>query len=127
MSHGFSAPQSSSAQYPQTPRIDMCETDNEILISVELPGVEQKDISVSLSGRQLTIKGDKRTEVKESKDRVHHRTERCYGQFQRIVAMPFDADPSSVSAAFHEGVLNVTVPKPANMRAKTIKIAIKSQ
>jgi HSP20 family protein len=128
MMQGFRAPSVASMQRPMAPRVDVSENDNEIMVSAELPGVEQKDIDVSLRGRQLMVKGEKRMEGKEGKEgkgRTYHRVERSFGPFQRIVAIPFDADPASVSATFRDGVLNVIVPKPADMKAKITKISIK--
>src|SRR5688572_4980593 len=98
------------------PRVDVSETAKEMRLTVELPGVEEKDINVSLSGNELTIKGEKRSEREEKKDqaegRVFHRVERTFGAFQRTIAVPFDVEPDKVSAAFKDGVLTVTLPKP---------------
>jgi HSP20 family protein len=109
------------------PRLELSESDNDMVITVELPGVEQKDVEVNLSGRQLSIKGEKRSEKdekKEDKDRVYHRTERTYGAFQRVIPLPFDVDGSAVKAIFRDGVLTITLPKPQEMRAKTTKIEV---
>jgi HSP20 family protein len=97
------------------PRIDVSETGKEMTLTVELPGVDEKDIDVSLSGKQLTIKGEKKSEQEEKKDeegRVFHRVERSYGAFQRTMTLPFDVEPEKVSAQFKDGVLTVTLPKP---------------
>ena len=97
------------------PRIDVSETGNDLTLTVELPGVEEKDIDVSMSGNQLTIKGEKKSEHDEKKDeegRVLHRVERSYGSFQRTMTVPFDVEPEKVSAAFKDGVLTITLPKP---------------
>jgi HSP20 family protein len=98
------------------PRIDVSETAEELTLTVELPGVEEKAIDVSLSGNQLTIKGEKKSEHEDKKDeggRVFHRIERSYGAFQRTMTVPFDAEPDKVSAQFKDGVLTITLPKPA--------------
>jgi HSP20 family protein len=97
------------------PRIDVSETSKDMTLTVELPGVEEKDIDVSLSGNMLTIKGQKKSEQEDRKDedgRVFHRVERSYGSFQRTMTVPFDAEPDKVSAQFKDGVLTVTLPKP---------------
>jgi len=101
------------------PRVDVSETAKEVTLKIELPGVEEKDIDVSLSGNQLTIKGEKKTEHEERKDdekgddgRVFHRIERAFGAFQRTMTVPFDVEPDKVSADFKDGVLTVTLPKP---------------
>jgi HSP20 family protein len=105
------------------PRVDVSETPKEVTLKVELPGVAEKDIDVSLSGNQLTIKGEKRaeTEVKpaegqegggEGGGRVFHRVERAFGAFQRTMTVPFEVEPDKVSAEFKDGVLTITLPKP---------------
>lgn len=114
------------------PSVDVSETDKEIRIVAELPGVERKDIDVSLAGNQLTIKGEKRSEREEKgeKDeksgRQFHRVERSFGSFQRTMALPYDIDPSTIAADFKDGVLTVTVAKSAEVAAKTRKIEIKA-
>ncbi|MBO0763069.1 MAG: Hsp20/alpha crystallin family protein [Hyphomicrobiaceae bacterium] len=99
------------------PRVDVSETANEVTLTVELPGVAEKDIDVSLSGNQLTIKGEKKSEHQEKEDsddgRVFHRVERTFGAFQRTMTIPFDVEPDKVSAGFKDGVLTITLPKPA--------------
>lgn len=107
-----------------SPRVDVCETDNEIDIDAELPGLDEKDIDVMLSGDLLTIRGEKKTE-REEKKMNYHLTERSYGSFSRSIALPFDADPGKVSAKFDKGVLHISIPKPAEAAAKTAKIPVK--
>lgn len=114
------------------PSVDVSETDKEIRIVAELPGVERKDIDVTLSGNQLTIKGEKRSEREEKgeKDekagRQYHRVERSFGSFQRTMSLPYEIDPSAISAEFKDGVLTLAVAKPAEAAAKTRKIEIKA-
>jgi HSP20 family protein len=105
------------------PRVDVSETDSEIKIEAELPGVEEKDIEIVLSGGRLTIKGEKRQE-KEEKKKDFHLVERSYGSFARSIGLPFEADPNKVKASFAKGVLTVTVPKPPEVKAKEKKIPI---
>jgi HSP20 family protein len=97
------------------PRINVSETGKDMTVTVELPGVEEKDIEVSMSGNQLTIKGEKKSEEEEKKDekgRVFHRVERSYGAFRRTMTVPFDVEPDKVSAQFKDGVLTVSLPRP---------------
>jgi HSP20 family protein len=99
------------------PRIDMAEDDRSVTLTAELPGVNESDIDVSLVGDQLTIKGEKRSEHEDKKDAQGyslHRTERSYGAFQRTVTVPYRVDPDLVAAQFRDGVLRITVPKPAD-------------
>lgn len=110
------------------PSIDVSETDKDITIVAELPGIEQKDIDVALVGNQLTIKGEKRSESTEKKDekgRVYHRVERSYGAFQRSMTVPFELDPAKVDAKFKDGVLTVVLPKPPEVQKQAKKIEIK--
>lgn len=106
------------------PRIDVRETDKDVDIDAELPGMQEKDIEVMLSGDTLTIRGEKKAE-REEKDKNLRISERSYGSFQRQIALPFDADPNMVAARFANGVLHVTIPKPANASSKSTRIPIK--
>lgn len=108
-----------------SPRIDVSETDKAIEITAELPGVEEKDVDVSLSDNRLTIKGEKKSE-REEKEKSYHLLERSYGAFERTIAIPFDIDSDKVEAQFEKGVLKVTLPKPPETKARSRKIAIKS-
>jgi HSP20 family protein len=122
-------PQTSWARAEVWPRINVSETDKEIQISAELPGVDQKDIEVTLTGGELLIKGEKKSEIDEKKDeqgRAYHRVERSFGSFQRRMSLPYDVDPNKVQAAFKDGVLTLTLPKPAEVQKATKKIEIKS-
>jgi HSP20 family protein len=105
------------------PRIDVSETETELNIEAELPGVDEKDVEVVLSNGRLTIKGEKRHE-KEEKKKDYHLVERSYGSFARTLGLPFDVDPEQVRASFDKGVLKVTVPKPAEVASKEKKIPI---
>ena len=105
------------------PRIDISETDTELKIEAELPGINEKDVEVVLGHARLTIKGEKKQQ-KEEKKKDYHMVERSYGSFARSIGLPFEADPNQVEAAFARGVLTVTVPKPPQVKAKQKKIAI---
>ncbi|MDH3662676.1 MAG: Hsp20/alpha crystallin family protein [Alphaproteobacteria bacterium] len=105
------------------PQIDVSETDADVTIEAELPGVDEKDIDVTLTDNLLTIKGEKKQE-KEEKNKDYHLTERSYGSFSRSMTLPFDADPKKIRAKFDAGVLKITLPKPAEVKAKVKKIAI---
>lgn len=105
------------------PTIDVSETEKELTVEAELPGVDEKDIDVTLTDNLLTIKGEKKQE-KDDKKKDYHLTERSYGSFSRSMTLPFDADPAMIKAAFKDGVLTITLPKPAEVKAKVKKIAI---
>ena len=106
-----------------TPSIDVSETDTEMTVDAELPGVEENDIDVTLTDNLLTIRGEKKQE-KEEKKKDYHLTERSYGSFSRSMTLPFDADPAKIKASFKDGVLTITLPKPPEVKAKVKKIAI---
>lgn len=93
-----------------SPRVDVTESDQEIKVSVELPGLEEKDIDVSLSRDLLTIRGEKKREEEEQR-RNYYRAERSYGAFRRSVPLPASVDADGAEAVFHKGVLTVTLPK----------------
>jgi HSP20 family protein len=107
-----------------SPSMDVAESDNEIRLCVDLPGVEEKDIDVSLDHDVLTIRGEKKFEQERGdKKENYHLVERSYGAFQRSLRLPFMANPDEVKASFDKGVLTVTVPKSAQQsRAKRIQI-----
>jgi HSP20 family protein len=108
------------------PSIDVSETDSELRIDADLPGVEEKDVDVAISDNVLTIKGEKKAE-KEEKKKDFHLVERSYGSFSRSLTLPFAADPSKAKATFKNGVLSISLPKPPEVKAKARKIAISSQ
>jgi HSP20 family protein len=92
------------------PALDIQETDKQYRISLEVPGVEQKDIQLTLDNDVLTVRGEKRQE-QETKQGGYHRIERSYGSFQRALNLPEDADQETVKASFRNGVLTVTIDK----------------
>ncbi len=109
-------------------RSNVSETDKEITITAELPGMDQKDIDISVIGNRLTIKGEKKSETEErsgEEGRQFHRVERSSGMFQRSMALPFDIDTDAVNAEYQNGVLTVTVAKPQEVVANTKKIEVK--
>jgi HSP20 family protein len=103
------------------PKLDMSETKDAIVVTAEIPGVDQKDIEVSLRDGLLTIKGEKQEE-KEEKDRRFHRVERAYGAFMRAVQLPATVDAAKVTASFKNGVVTVTLPKTVESRGTSIPI-----
>lgn len=104
--------------------VDVAETDTSIEITTEVPGIGEKDISVTLAGDVLTIKAEKKAETDE-KGKDYRISERSYGMFERSMELPFKADPSKVDAKFDKGVLKVTVTKPADVQTLTQKIPVK--
>jgi HSP20 family protein len=86
------------------------ETDTELVVEAELPGMDEKDVSVTLNNGVLTLKGEKKSEREEKKDNCHL-MERSYGSFQRSFQVADTIDADKVKAAFEKGVLKVTLPK----------------
>ena len=93
-----------------SPRVDVTETDNQIKVSAELPGLSQEDVDVSLSRNVLTIRGEKRQES-ERRTQNYLRSERSYGSFTRSIPLPGEVNTEDVDAVFRNGVLTVTMPK----------------
>jgi HSP20 family protein len=106
-----------------SPSVDIAETDSEIAITADLPGLEEKDIEVSLDNDVLTIRGS-RKEEREEKRKNYHLMERSYGSFQRTLHVPAGVDKDKVKASFKNGVLNVTLPKLPEAKAARRKIEI---
>jgi HSP20 family protein len=103
------------------PRADISETDREVAVTMELPGVKETDIDVSLVGDQLTVRGEKKSEHEDRQDddgRILHRVERSYGAFQRTMTVPYRVDPDQISAHFKDGVLTIRLPKPPDAIGK---------
>lgn len=108
------------------PKIDVAEGKDAIEVTAELPGVDEKDIDVTLTNAVLTIRGEKKAEREESgKDKNWHVTERSYGSFSRTIALPYDPDSAKVEAKFDKGVLRIRLPKPAEVASKEKKIEIR--
>ena len=107
------------------PSIDVSETDKEIVVSAELPGIEPEDINITLEHNTLTISGEKRAE-KEEKGKRYYRLERSYGTFQRTIPLPEGIDEDKIDATFKRGVLKITLPKTEEAQQKRKQIAVKA-
>ena len=103
------------------PNIDIAETDKAIEVSAEMPGLERKDIDISIEDDTLTIRGEKKIEEDQKDKNVQH-SERRYGVFMRVLQLPAGADPSKVEATMSNGVLKITIPKPAKPEPKKIEV-----
>src|SRR6516162_7592168 len=115
----FGRPAPSGSAEPAStlaPNVDIRENDKEIIVEAELPGIEEKDIQVTVRDGVLSLKGEKKSERDEKKD-TYHVIERSYGSFERSFALPDSADEAQIKADFSKGVLRVVVPK----RAEAIK------
>jgi HSP20 family protein len=122
-SRTFGAPNLEKGVWPS---VDVHETDQAYKVVAELPGLEQKDVEVSLSDNALTISGEKRQEHAEA-DGGRTYTERTFGRFQRIIPLEAEVDADKVQAKFKNGVLTVEAPKNPAARDKTRRIEVKPQ
>ena len=106
------------------PRMNIDDTGNEIRVTVELPGVSEADVQITLDDDMLVIAGEKRDE-REVEDRDLRLVERVFGQFRRVIQLPFSPNPDQVEASFRDGILTITVPKNADQRSKQRQIEVK--
>ncbi len=106
------------------PEVDITEEKDRILVKADLPGMKQEEISVEVSDGVLTIKGERKRES-ETKEGKTYRVERSYGSFLRSFTLPAGVDSAKVNAAYKNGVLEVTLPKLAEAKAKQIKVEVK--
>ena len=104
-----------------TPSVDVSETDKEIEITAELPGLEEKDVQINVADNVLTIRGEKTAE-KEEKEKNYRLVERSYGSFERRLELPSGVDADAIKASLAKGVLKVTVPKPAPAQTKKVEV-----
>jgi HSP20 family protein len=103
------------------PSIEISETDKAIEISAEMPGLERKDVEITIEDDTLTIRGEKKIEENQKDKNVQH-SERAYGVFLRMLQLPPGIDPSSVQATMSNGVLKITIPKPAKPEPKKVEV-----
>jgi len=107
------------------PAVDVTEDEKAYKIAAELPGLDEKDVEVSVTGDVLTLKGEKRQE-KEEKNKNWYVSERAYGSFQRAFTLPPGVDRDKIAADFSKGVLTVTLPKSAEAQKQQKKIEVKA-
>ena len=105
------------------PSVDVSETKNDLVIKAELPGLDTKDIDISMNNGYLTIKGEKKNE-KEERDENYHLIERSYGSFTRSVRLPREVQSDKITASFKNGILKITLPKSEEAKKKEIKIKV---
>jgi HSP20 family protein len=105
------------------PRLDITETEKQVEVKAELPGLERKDIEITLDRDLLVIKGEKKVE-KEEKDRYYHRVERRYGNFCRSVRLPARVKDEKIDATFKDGILTITLPKVESEVKKVTRIDV---
>lgn len=106
------------------PRVDVVEDEKEFRVTAELPGMDEKDIDITLDREVLTIRGEKSSEINEEKGQ-YRRIERSFGSFERQIPLGMEVDANKVDAEFKQGLLTITLPKPAEAVSRAKKIAVK--
>src|SRR5947209_5219179 len=104
------------------PEMDLVETDDSYLLKADLPGMKQDDVSIEFNDGTLTISGERKADY-ERKEKGYFRLERSFGRFSRSLTLPDGVDPDRIAAEFHDGVLEVTVPKPEQRKPRRIEVA----
>ena len=104
-----------------SPAVDIFETETEIMVKAELPGIERKDIALNLDNNVLTLKGERKFE-KETRQENYHRIERSYGVFSRAFSIPAIVDEEQIRADYKDGILTIALPKKEQVKPKQIKI-----
>jgi|SRR5271156_670577 len=112
-----------TATRPWAPAVDILETENELVLKADVPGVDLKDIDIQLENGTLTLRGERKFE-KDENNKGFHRMERSYGSFARYFSVPDTVDAEHVHAEFNNGVLSVTLPKKEIAKPKTIKVQV---
>jgi len=106
------------------PAVDMSETKDDLVLKVEVPGVCEKDVSVSITGDLLTIRGERRWSEDEAREHKFLHVERAYGQFERLIQLPLAVQADKVKAIYRDGVLEIKLPKTEELKPREIKIDI---
>lgn len=107
------------------PRVDVSETDKEVNVSAEMPGMDEKDITVEMDDAAITVRGEKKEET-EDEGKNWYRRELSYGSFHRVIPLPTRVQGDKAKAKFKKGVLSITVPKREEQQAKRKAITIES-
>jgi len=106
------------------PALNISETDDDVRVTAELPGVDPGNVDISLTEDMLTVRGEKKEEQEEKK-RDYHRIERCYGSFTRTVSLPSAVDVDKVEATFKDGVLTIDMLKREEAKTRKVKVEVK--
>jgi HSP20 family protein len=105
------------------PAMDLVETESSYVLKADLPGLSQSDVNIEVDDNVLTVSGERKAEHEDRKA-GYYRVERSYGSFRRSLALPEGVDADAVKATFENGVLEVTVPKPAQQAPRKVQIAV---
>ncbi len=105
------------------PAVEIFETESDVVVKAELPGIDPKNVAVTITPEGLTIKGDAKLE-QEEKGRNYYRRELRYGAFQRTVPLPTEVKSDETKATFRHGILEVKVPKAERVKPRTVKVDV---
>ncbi len=119
----FRMPEEATMQTFWSPAVDIYETDENIVLKAELPGVDKSEVSVEVKDNTLILKGERKRE-KELKEENYHRIERSFGTFVRSFSLPVTVKQDQVKAKFKDGVLEVTLPKSEEAKPKQVKVEV---
>lgn len=106
------------------PVVDIEEDNDNFFVKAELPGIKKNDIKISVRGNLLSVSGE-RTQKNEMKNKIYHRIECSYGRFMRTITLPSEVNVESVKAIYKDGILTITLPKPASMKPKEVTVEVK--
>jgi HSP20 family protein len=109
------------SMWNQYPKVDIYDSDENIVITAELPGIEKKDIVIDVKDGVLTLKGE-RSSDNEIKEEKYYCRERTFGKFERVFRLPSDVDPEKISADYKDGILKIDIPKPEGKKPKQIAV-----
>jgi HSP20 family protein len=105
------------------PAMDLVETDDHFVLKADLPGLDERDVSVEVEDNVLTVSGERKAEHEDERE-GYVRVERAYGSFRRSLTLPEGVDPAGVSANFDKGVLEVRIPKPEERKPRRVAIQV---
>ena len=103
------------------PKLDISEGRKDIIVKAEIPGIEAKDLDISIDGRRLNIRGEKK-QAQTEEDETYYRVERSYGYFNRTIELPAEVDPNKVDAGYKKGILKIKLRKTKSSETKRIKV-----
>ena len=109
---------------PLEPAAEVAESDGDVIVKLEVPGVQKDQLHVSVTEDEVTVRGETRKETEEKK-KSYYRQEIRYGAFQRTMPLPADVDPAKASAELKEGILKLTLPKAAQAKARRVDVSVR--
>lgn len=118
----FTAPETGVG--PLEPAAEVAESDGDVIVKLEVPGVEKDQLHVSVTEDEVTVRGETRKETEEKK-KSYYRQEIRYGAFQRTMPLPADVDPAKASAELKDGILKITLPKAAQAKARRVDVSVR--